>query len=266
MELTRRKMLGAVAAGSCLVSSCMREEVKTAALTTGADAAWPYHELDPERTANLAYGYYPEGQCMYAVFRSIVGQLADQYGEPYRSFPYRMMAYGTNGVMGYGSLCGALNGAAAAISLFEARKEQRASLTGQVFLWYEQTELPVYAPATPKVDMLMPVTVAGSVLCHLSVGNWTKVSVYPAKGKERTERCSRLAADVARQTVLVLNAHLSGADALAIFSDKQVSQCNACHGPNGQRKDVAATMSCGSCHSSLPDTHPEISSKAPKVL
>jgi hypothetical protein len=227
---------------------------------------WPYHELDPEQTAERAYSYYYEARCMYGVFKSIVGQLADRYGEPYRSFPFAMMTYGAGGVASWGSLCGSLNGAAAAVALFASGKEQQTSLTNQVFLWYEQSELPLYVPAKPKLDMQIPGSVAHSILCHPSVSTWSKASGHPVEGKERSERCARLVADIARQTVLVLNEGLSSGIARPASEDEQSRRCNACHGKESRRKDALAKMTCGSCHSTLPDKHPQISAKPHKQL
>jgi hypothetical protein len=248
-----------IAAGSCLLSSCARQEIKTAQpAKSPAVLPWPYHELDPEATAERAYLLHYEGHCMYGVFTSIVGQLAEQYGEPYESFPFKMMSYGAGGVASWGSLCGALNGAAAAIALFASAKEQQARLTGQILLWHEQNELPVYVPAKPKLNVRIPGSIAHSVLCHPSVSLWCKASGYPVGGKEHMERCARLTADTARQTVQVLNEGLSGDLARPIATEKQVDQCGVCHGPKGQRKDALGKMTCGSCHTSLSDKHPSV--------
>lgn len=244
------------------MSSCTREETKTTQEKTHPGVLpWPYHELDPETTAGRAYLHYHEGHCMYGVFRSIVGQLAEQYGEPYRSFPCGMMTYGAGGVASWGSLCGALNGAAAVIALFAPGKEQQASLTAAVFLWHEQTGLPIYVPAMPKLDIPVPRSVAHSVLCHPSVSLWCKASGYPVAGKEHMERCARLTADAAMRTVIVLNEGLSGGPARPMSADEQVGRCNACHGRNGEQKDALGRMTCGSCHSGLLDGHPKVSAK-----
>jgi hypothetical protein len=266
MEWTRRNVFGAVgiAAGSCLLSSCARQEIKTAQPVKSPDVLpWSYHELDPETTAERAYLLHYEGHCMYGVFKSIVGQLAERYGEPYRSFPCGMMTYGAGGVASWGSLCGSLNGAAAAVALFASGKEQQTRLTGQILLWHEQSELPTYVPAKPKLDMRIPGSIARSVLCHPSVSLWCKASGYPVAGKEHMERCARLAADTARQTVRVLNEGLSGDLAHPIAADNQANQCSACHGREGQRKDALGRMTCGSCHSSLSDKHPTVAARPP---
>jgi len=233
--------------------------MRTSRSRAGPDTVpWPYHELNPQTTAERAYLYYYEGHCMYAVFKSVIWQLAERYGEPYRSFPCAMMTYGAGGIASSGSLCGALNGAAAAIALFASGRQQQASLAGQVFFWYEQTELPVHVPVRPKLDMKMPASRAHSVLCHPSVGAWRKASGYPVAGKEHMERCARLAADTAKRTAVVLNEGLSGKIVRPLSADEQVCRCNACHGREGERKDALAQMTCGSCHSSLSNKHPDV--------
>lgn len=260
MKWMRRELFGAmgIAAGSCMLPSCMRQDIKTTQGKTGADVTpWVYHELDPQTTAERAYLYHYEGHCMYGVFKSIVGQLAERYGEPYRSFPCGMMTYGAGGVASWGSLCGALNGAAAVIGLFASTKELQAKLTSQVFRWYEQTELPVHIPAQPKLDMEMPASVAYSVLCHPSVSAWSKASGYPVAGREHMERCARLTADTAKQTVIILNEGQSGRVARPMLADNLVSRCNGCHGRDSERRDALAGMTCRSCHPSLSDKHPD---------
>jgi len=262
VEWTRRKVFGTlgIAAGSCLFSSCAREEMKAPSANGNPGVLpWPYHELDPDATAERAYFLYYEAGCMYGVFKSIVGQLGEQYGEPYRSFPFGMMTYGAGGVASWGSLCGSLNGAAAAVSLFAPGKEQQTSLTGRILLWYEQTELPIYVPARPKLDVRIPGSIARSGLWHPSVTLWCKTSGYPVSGKENKERCARLAADTARQTVLSLNKGFSGEPTGAPVVDEQVSRCSVCHARGSERKDVSSRMTCGSCHTSLSDKHPLLS-------
>ena len=59
-------------------------------IKTGSNG-WEYDQLDPSKTAELAYKLYPEGSCMYAVFKGVLSQLADKFGEPYASFPFHMM-------------------------------------------------------------------------------------------------------------------------------------------------------------------------------
>jgi hypothetical protein len=122
-------------------------------------ARWPYHELDPELSARRAYRGFYEAGCSYAVFSSMLLPLGDQYGEPYSSFPIGLIEYGKAGVVGYGSLCGALNASAAAISLFHGGSACAKMIT-ELFTWYEKTPMPTYVPNSPVVDFRLAETSA----------------------------------------------------------------------------------------------------------
>ena len=98
-----------------------------------AEDPWVYHELDPQTTADRAYQLYPEGNCMYALFGSVMIQFAELYGEPYSSFPIAMMKYGASGIGEYGTICGALNGAAALFGLFVREKSHLNALVEDLF-------------------------------------------------------------------------------------------------------------------------------------
>ena len=78
---------------------------------------WNYKKLDSDIVAVRAYKGYHKNGCMYATFEAIIGTLGDKFGSPYSTFPFDMMKYGAGGIAGWGTLCGALNGAAAAIGL-----------------------------------------------------------------------------------------------------------------------------------------------------
>ena len=134
---------------------------------------WQYVKLESAAVAHDAYRLMTQGGgCMHGLFGSIVGAMSQQVGEPYASFPLHMMKYGEGGVGLWGSLCGALNGGAAAIGLFVSDKPQREQLIAQLFAWYESTEFPTYRPAEPTQAPDTPTSVAESVLCHVSVGKW----------------------------------------------------------------------------------------------
>ena len=156
MTFTRREVLGAVgiAAGSCALSSCAIEGKGSFQDGAGKkDFPWKYAELDPDITAQRAYSYFDKGHCMYGAFTPAISQFAEKYGEPYRSFPVEMMIYGAGGVAGWGSICGAVNGSAALISLFVKNEDDIKRLVDELFLWYQETELPVYVPAKPALDI-----------------------------------------------------------------------------------------------------------------
>jgi len=223
MTLTRREVLGAVgiAAGSCALSSCTIEEMGS--FQDGSPKhvfPWRYAELDPDITAHIAYSNYKKGHCMYATFKSVTSQLAEKYGEPYRSFPVNMMIYGAGGVAGWGSLCGAANGSAAIIGLFAKKEDELKQLVDELFLWYQQTELPVYVPPKPDLNIKIAKSVSNSVLCHVSCTRWCKVAGHKAYTNPQKERCKRLAADTAKKTIEILNAHFTSSFRAALKHDE----------------------------------------------
>lgn len=167
-----------------------------------------------------------------------------------------MMKYGAGGVGNWGSLCGALNGGAAVIGLFEQDKQRRENLVAQLFSWYETTELPSYQPKAAADSESIFKNAAGSVLCHASVGNWCKRSGNKVGSQEMKERCRRLTADVAARTVELLNANLREPCKFAGLSP-EVKSCLSCH--NEELHDTIGKMRCDSCHQQLSKKHPVVS-------
>ena len=258
MTLTRRDVLGAVgiAAGTCVLSSCAMEGMGS--FQGGASKKvfpWKYAELDPEITASRAYSNFDKGHCMYGAFASVMSQLADKYGEPYRSFPVDMMIYGAGGVGGWGSICGAVNGSASLIGLFVKDEDEIKQLVNELFLWYQQTELPVYVPEKPALNIEMAKSVSSSVLCHVSCTRWCKISSHKTFTKPQKERCKRLTADTAKKTVEILNAHFASCFAAALQHDEKTRQCMPCHTKGSKLQNTRGKMGCNSCHSSLADEH-----------
>lgn len=213
-----------------------------------AGTEWAYRPLSPTDIAGRAYTAYAGNGCMYAVVSAIVGALADQQGEPYASFPLAMMKYGHGGVGGYGSLCGALNGAAAMIGLFHGQQRTRDLLATELFKWYEQAELPRHQP-TADAGKAAPVTSkSGSVLCHASIANWCRKTGGNPYDKARGERCRRLSADVAAKTVELLNRTADGGRQELTVTDGS-AQCMQCHATSETKGvTVRSLMDCGSCH------------------
>ena len=171
---------------------------------------WIYHAVDPMEAAKLAYEEHATNGCSYSVFHGILSQLAEKYREPYRSFPFKMMEFGNSGVGGYGSTCGGLVGAAAAIGLFLEGKARNDMIT-HLFKWYENTELPTYRPSQPIViDTDIPAVMTQSILCRNAKSVWCKESGFSLDSKERRERCYRLSGDIGMKTAELLNAAFGG--------------------------------------------------------
>ncbi|MDH7570012.1 MAG: C-GCAxxG-C-C family protein, partial [Armatimonadota bacterium] len=194
------------------------------------------------------------GSCMYAIVGSVVQMLAERVGGPYRTFPVAMMRFGEGGIGGWGSTCGVVNGAGAVVGLLiPDDKEKREACIGEFCQWYEHTALPRYRPAQPGAVGDITPSVAGSVLCHLSVTSWTKASGKGAFTPEKRERCRRLTADGAMELVEILNRALAAENGAVTPVS---TSCAACHGSKG-RGDAMVKMACTPCHT-LPDSHPKV--------
>jgi hypothetical protein len=216
---------------------------------------WNYVQLDPRTVAETAYRIYPDGGCMYAVVGSVIHTLAEEAGEPFRSFPVAMMRYGDGGIGHWGSLCGVINGGAALIGLFQSEKEkqQREAQITELCVWYETSWLPQHEPAEPKwADEAEP-SVAGSVLCHVSTARWCEASGCEAFSMEKKERCRRLATDGAVKVVDILNRRLEGRSEFRELT-QPVQACIDCHGKQ-DLADAMGKMNCGTCHQ-FDDEHP----------
>jgi hypothetical protein len=234
----------------------------------GADnppaATWPmtYAKLDVETVRKRAHRGFYAGDCCYGAFKAVVESLAElPGGEAFASIPCDMMRYGKGGVMGYGTLCGALNGAAAAINLV-ATLEEGGPIITELLNWYAAEQLPSdisnqyaanheFLVEELKSDEVLPRNAAGDVLCHVSVTNWCKVSGHASGSEAREERCARLTGDVAAKTVEMLNARFDQVFAPVLKSPGELAGCASCH-TKGTNYEVGQWTqgkgNCTSCH------------------
>jgi cytochrome c553 len=212
------------------------------------ETEWEYFHLDPDATAQLAYDKYSEGSCMYATVSSVVLQLAEKFGEPFKSFPLHMFKYGHGGIGGFGSVCGALNGAAAVIGLLITDKSIQNKMIADIFQWYESEPMPGFRPKNAVEDFTPLKSVSNSVLCHASNTNWCKESGFSVDSAERKERCRRLTGDVAQKVTASLNEIFTNAYVTDTHSNEAANTCVACHGNEGKLKNTSVKMSCTSCH------------------
>jgi len=170
---------------------------------------WPYKKLDIAEVGTLAYeGYYPKLSCSYATLKGIFPLLAKDIGEPYRSFPIEAISWGYGGIAGWGTLCGTLMGAALAIGFIAG--DDAEPIINDLMFWYSETELPVYNPGKLAHAEVKVKSVSNSPLCHLSTTKWMSKAGVGFKDPRRVDRCARVAADVAMQTAMRLNAWSSG--------------------------------------------------------
>jgi hypothetical protein len=258
--LTRRQVLtgvGGLAAGLAIGGL----GVPSAMASAGQDAIWPmpYVKLDPEEVRKLGHRGYYEGECCRGAFSAIVGSLQRKVGPPFTGIPINIMAYGTAGVAGWCTLCGALNGACAAISLVS---ENYKAIANELLQWYVQTPFPSekanalavnhqYLVDKYKSDKALPSSVPGSPLCHINVSRWCKEHGYASGSSERSERCARISGDVAAYAVELLNMDMDGKFAAMHKPSAEVEGCRVCH---KKGKDFEAgnwtrgKMECSDCH------------------
>lgn len=218
---------------------------------------WPYKKLDPVAAAERAYAAYSNGGCMYGAFEGIVGELKAVAGEPFTTMPTAFAKYGGAGVSGWGTLCGALNGAAAAIYIVHEAKTG-GPIINELYGWYGQEALPTYRPKTPKFETKS--SVAESPLCHQSVTRWCDTTGFKALSPERAERCAWLTASVVQYTVELLNKQADAGSITILHAvPAEAKSCLACHGKGGPIENVhmSNVISCTSCHDPLPASHPK---------
>ena len=217
---------------------------------------WPYATLDPEAVRILGHDSFWSGNaCCYAAFHAIIQSLREAVGEPYTDLPTELMIYGHGGAAGWGTICGALNGSSAAISLV-CQKSDSDKLVHELNGWYTQAKFPSdesneYAVnhtfTVNKFDQALPQNESGSPLCHVSVTEWCKAASHKVHDLERKERCARLAGDVAAQAVRILNDHFSGQFNSVYVPPPTIKACMACHGSTMIDNSITK-MECGQCH------------------
>ncbi len=213
---------------------------------------WPYTKLEPDRVAARAFEGYEKNRCMYGTFEAIVGLAAERLGGKYTSFPFELMSYGAEGIGGWGTVCGGLNGAAAA---FQMLSSDPGPLVDALFTWHEQQPLPNVQLASAKYSLTQ--TVAGSPLCHVSIARWCASTGKQADSPERIERCGALVSSIARRATELLNAQAGGRP-LPVMPASSAAECGTCHIEPGSVTNARTKMDCNSCHFHLvEDVHPE---------
>jgi len=242
--------LSAVACGQTTKPATQAAAAPAAAPTAAPAAAkvpewpWPYTKLDPQEVAQAAYEGFYQGACMYGAFNAIVGALQKQVGYPFTMIPTMMAKYGEGGVVGWATLCGALNGSSAAINLVT---KDYTPVVDELMGWYTTTALPTFTPASPKVK-ITTTSVSGSPLCHVSVTEWCKASGSKSESPERAERCARLCASVAAHAVELLNQQAAGQFKATFTPASSVKTCGTCHLKGGTLENARGKMDCVQCH------------------
>ena len=251
---------------------------------------WGYKELDPEYARKLGHlGYYLE-ECGGGAFWAIMTALREKIGYPYTQVPLPTpeqfvealkdpskkpefqvpMQYGVGGVINFGSLCGAPNGAASAI-VYAMPFEQAKEIIPRLLRYYESASFPTdesnkmaekgeFLVPKMKSAKVLPQSESDSVLCHVSVGKWCEKAGYASGSKERSERCGRLTGDIVAMAVKMMNASVKGElDTLYPMKlSHDTAGCRSCHSKGENFESGQFTrgfMECGSCHDVKMEPH-----------
>lgn len=248
------KAVAAMAVGAGALSLVTKSSITAG--TAYTPWPWPYQALDIEVVRNYAHQAFWSGKgCSYGAFYGLVRALAEKIGEPYSSFPSEIMIYGHGGGAGWGGTCGAINGAAALISMV-CLKARSDVLISELFGWYTQVKFPSdisndravsHTFTENRYDKALPQNVSGSILCHVSNAEWVKLALFKTGSTERKERCGRLTADCAAYAAQILNDELAGTFTPLYVPPTAIAGCMTCHGASAT-DTVAAKMECKQCH------------------
>ena len=223
---------------------------------------WPYATLDVEDVRKRAHFYYYKGGCMYGSSSGLLAALIDEVGYPYTQIPRDMFRYGSGGVVGWGSVCGSINGASTIITLVTGKDFSK--VVNEVLDWYTHTPFPSdisnqyankheFLVEKYKSDAVLPTSVSESILCHVSVNTWCRETGHASGSPERAERCGRLTGDVAAKTAELLNAYALGK---FVPSEIEKVECSNCHfmGENYEAGQfiIGKGTNCTDCHGEDP--------------
>ena len=234
---------GAFTAGVALAggSYIMKSIVKSKATEVVAVGYWPYPKGGLDVDLARKYGqeaYYGNG-CGYASTYALVRVLKEALGQGtvWDNLPVEMMKYGSNGAVGWGTLCGALNGALAIITL----ACPGWNLVGNELMgWYTVTPLPTDI-WNPPIQ-----TVSSSPLCHVSVSVWSKASGHAVNSPEKMDRASMIVGDTVAKAAELLNEYAQTGTIEPSFEIPiEYANCLSCH---NVFKNQVGKMNCVLCH------------------
>lgn len=249
--------VGVVGGAALAEGQTTRQARIMAASTPSYSWPWPYTTLDAEDIRARGHKSYYDGGCGYGAFNAIVSALAEKIGEPFTLMPTQAAYYGSGGGAGWGTLCGAINGSALAISLVVDRTNA-STLVSELMGWYTNVAFPSdisnqraaqHTFLINRMDKVLPQTSSDSPLCHISVSRWSSESQLSAASPERAERCARLTGDVAAQAVTLLNQFAAKTFKATFVASKSVTDCLGCHNTAAVNNVVSSVkMDCQQCH------------------
>lgn len=211
-SVSRRSFLagsGKVLAGAAIASTMIGAQVKNAE-AYAYKGGYDYVKLDPQEVAQITYENYFQRWCASSVIAGFAEQLKTKAGGQWKEFPIDAMRWAHGGMAGWGALCGTLTGAGVIVGLVTNETDVAEAMANDLAFYYSDTEMPSFQPKKILKAEINDMTIAGTPVCHISVGRWMRASGDGFLSDERAERCARLAADVAKETARMLNAWKDG--------------------------------------------------------
>lgn len=241
---------------------------------------YPSAGLDIDAVRKLAYclNYLPPRGCGYAASQALINALGDELAEdnpdinPWKLLPSGLFAYASGGVLGWGTICGSLNGVLGVMDMLGVH----STLGDALIDYFCNTELPTdilvgWVPADDDddwTDVPAPestvATVSHSPLCHNSVSNWAATAGVPlwtldsTTGKtvpspQKSKRCAMLVADIVAKAVELMNdKFLNSVIPRAWTVPASYKSCYECHTTAEQVPSEIGRMECQACHDVRP--------------
>jgi hypothetical protein len=206
--VSRRSFLttsGKILAGAAVASTVLAAKSEKAAATP-YDTSFGYAQLDPLKVGQIAYENYAKRWCASSVIAGMVTELAAKVGGAWKEYPIDAMRWAHGGFAGWGALCGTLTGAGTVIGLVVRDTDVAEAMTNDLAFYYSYTDMPSFTPPKNLIADINNMTMANTPVCHISVGRWMRQEGVEFLSNERAERCARVAADIAMETVNMLNA------------------------------------------------------------
>lgn len=255
----RHFLMGGIGAGSIALgvgAGVLGMTVRARATTVDGQIPLPLalpDEISLESVRFHAFNNYWQAGCMYGAATGLIEAIKEALppgeGRDYwELIPYGMYKYGAGGVSGWGTICGALNGAIAVLNLVNLHGTYGNELMG----WYSTTSFPTGLcedldtdPAPiPDADVLAH-TVSDSPLCHVSLGNWLNAAGVDPTAEDflnqKKDRCAKVTADTAARAAELINTGVTSYEMPAHFED-----CFHCHSVT--LKNEMGKMDCLGCH------------------
>lgn len=228
-------------------------------------AHYPSAGLDAAAVREAGYCiYYKEGGCGHASAQALIDTVAGALAaegrtdNPWALLPRGIYKYAGAGVLGWGTLCGILNGTLGVMDILGVHGQLGSALIE----YYCTTMLPTGALVgfTPPAGVPAPLSslaasVANSPLCHDSMTIWAKTAGVPVSHPSAKDRDAKLVGDIVFRAAELLNDHfLRGITPVAWTPPPGYASCYSCHTQSDMVPSEVGRMDCQGCHT-VPPSH-----------